>query len=48
MVVIVGIFYQRTLKNSEISKLNTEDEIRVAVRTVTEKLKPFDNVIFIL
>ena len=45
MVVIVGIFYQRTVGNSEISNLRSEDEIRNAVRTVTEKLKPFRNVI---
>ncbi|MDX1285152.1 MAG: cellulase family glycosylhydrolase, partial [Draconibacterium sp.] len=45
MVVIVGIFYQRTVKNPEISKLKSEEEIRQAVRTVAAKLKPYKNVI---
>lgn len=45
MVVIVGIFYQRTVKNPGISMLKTEQEIRNAVRTVAQKLKPFKNVI---
>ncbi len=45
MVVIVGIFYQRTVKNPEISNLKSEEEIRNAVRTITQKLKPFRNVI---
>jgi len=45
MVVIVGIFYQRTVKNPEISNLKSEKEIRNAVRTVAEKLKPFRHVI---
>lgn len=45
MIVIVGIFYQRTVKNPEISHLKTESDIRNAVRTVAEKLKPYQNVI---
>lgn len=45
MVVIVGIFYQRTFKNTEIGKLKSADDIRNAVRTVSEKLKPYRNVI---
>jgi hypothetical protein len=45
MVVIVGIFYQRTVKDPEISNLKTEVEIRNAVKTVTKKLKPYRNVI---
>ncbi|MFY0654820.1 MAG: cellulase family glycosylhydrolase [Cyclobacteriaceae bacterium] len=45
MVVIVGIFYQRTVKNPELSKLQSEEDIRTAVRTVAEKLKPYKNVI---
>lgn len=45
MVVIVGIFYQRTVKEPQISHLQTEVEIRNAVRTVAQKLKPFKNVI---
>jgi len=45
MVVIVGIFYQRTVKDLTISKLKTGEEIRNAVRTVTQKLKPFKNIV---
>ena len=45
MVVIVGIFYQRTVKNPAISKLQTEMQIRNAVRTVAEKLRPYPNLI---
>ncbi len=45
MVVIVGIFYQRTMKDPEICNLESEEDIRNAVRLVTEKLKPFRNVI---
>jgi hypothetical protein len=45
MVVVVGIFYQRTVKDPEISKLKTEEQIRTAVRTLIEKLKPYRNVI---
>jgi hypothetical protein len=43
MVVIVGIFYQRTVRNE--SNLKTEAEIREAVRTVTQLLKPYNNII---
>jgi len=43
MVVIVGIFYQRTIRNE--SNLKTEAEIREAVRTVTQLLKPYNNII---
>lgn len=45
MVVIVGIFYQRAVKNPTISNLETEREIRNAVQTVAKKLKPYRNVI---
>ena len=45
MVVIVGIFYQRTVKDPEISNLSSEEEIRNAVRTITKKLKAYHNVI---
>jgi len=45
MVVIVGIFYQRTMKDPEICNLKSEEDIRHAVRLVTEKLKPYRNVI---
>ena len=45
MVVIVGIFYQRVLMNPEICNLKSEKEIRNAVRTVAEKLKPYRNII---
>jgi hypothetical protein len=45
MVVIVGIFYQRTVKNPKLNNLKTEEEIRNAVRTVTKKLKSHRNVI---
>jgi hypothetical protein len=45
MVVIVGIFYQRTMKDPEICNLRSEKDIRNAVRLVAEKLKPYRNVI---
>lgn len=45
MVVIVGIFYQRTVRDPEIGNLKSEEAIRNAVLTVTEKLKPFNNII---
>tara|TARA_X000000950_G_C13774932_1_gene602573 strand:+ start:130 stop:1143 length:1014 start_codon:yes stop_codon:yes gene_type:complete len=45
MVVIVGIFYQRVLMNPEICNFKSEKEIRNAVRTVAEKLKPYRNII---
>ena len=45
MVVIVGIFYQRTVKDPDISELESEGDIYNAVRTITKKLKPFHNVI---
>lgn len=45
IVVIVGIFYQRTMKDPEICKLKSEEDIRNAVKLVTEKLKPYRNVI---
>jgi len=45
MVVIVGIFYQRTMKDPEICNLKSEEDIRSAVRLVAEKLKPYRNVI---
>ena len=45
MVVIVGIFYQRTMKDTEICNLKSEEDIRNAVRLVTTKLKPYPNVI---
>ena len=45
MVVIVGIFYQRTMKDPTICNLKSEGDIRKAVRLVTEKLKPYRNVI---
>ncbi len=45
MVVIVGIFYQRTIKDPELCKLKSEEDIRNAVRLITKKLKPFRNVI---
>lgn len=45
MVVIVGIFYQRTLQDTEIGNLRNEQDIINAVHTVTQELKPFRNVI---
>lgn len=45
MVVIVGIFYQRTLKDPMIRMLNSEEAIRNATRTIALKLKPYRNVI---
>ena len=45
MVVIVGIFYQRTMKDPEICKLKSEEDIRNAVRLVTKELKSYRNVI---
>jgi len=45
MVVVVGVFYQRAVGDPEIRNLQNESEIRNAVITVTERLKPFSNVI---
>lgn len=45
MVVVVGIFYQRAVGDPEIRNLQNETDIRNAVITVTERLKPFSNVI---
>jgi len=45
MVVIVGIFYQRTIKDPEVSNLNSEIEIENAVRLIAKKLAPYQNVI---
>ncbi len=45
MVVIVGIFYQRTMADEEGRSLNNETEIFQAVRTTAKKLKPFSNVV---
>lgn len=43
MVVVAGIFYQRTIRNE--SNLKTEAEIREAVRTITKELQPYKNII---
>ncbi|MCD6354744.1 MAG: cellulase family glycosylhydrolase, partial [Prolixibacteraceae bacterium] len=45
MVVVVGIFYQRTINDPKLNNLKTEEAIRNAVRLVATKLKPFRNVI---
>ena len=45
MVVIVGIFYQRTIKDPAICNLRSEEDIRSAVRLITNKLEPFRNII---
>jgi hypothetical protein len=45
MVVIVGVFYQRTMNDPEICNLRSGEDIRNAVRQVTKKLKPYRNVI---
>jgi hypothetical protein len=45
MVVIVGIFYQRAMKDPAICNLRSEEDIRNAVRLITKKLEPFRNII---
>lgn len=45
MVVIVGIFYQRTMATERGRSINDESQVFQAVRTATKKLKPFSNVI---
>jgi hypothetical protein len=47
MVVVVGIFYQRTMADEDgVRNLaNNERSVYNAVKTVTEKLKPYGNVI---
>lgn len=45
MVVIVGIFYQRTIRDAEICNLRSESDIRNAVITITRHLKPHENII---
>lgn len=45
MVVIVGIFYQRTIKDPEICNLSSEEDIHNAVRLISKKLLPYRNVI---
>lgn len=47
MVVIVGIFYQRVMANERNSRVLSDNEESVfnAVKTVTNKLKPYRNVI---
>ena len=45
MVVIAGIFYQRTIRNPKVCNLKTETDIRNAVVTATKLLKPYKNVI---
>lgn len=45
MVVIVGIFYQRTLASKELRHLQSGKDVRRATRLVAKKLIPYDNVI---
>jgi len=46
MVVITGIFYQRTMENiNGVRKLSDGEAVVNAVRLITEKLKPHRNVI---
>lgn len=45
MVVIVGIFYQRTMANSTIRNISTADGVRNAVRTVATALRKYRNII---
>ena len=45
MVVIVGVFYQRTLANPEIRNIENKKDVRNAIKTVTSELKSFRNVI---
>ena len=45
MVVVAGIFYQRTVKNPQISNLENETEIRNAVKTFTKALEYYPNII---
>jgi hypothetical protein len=45
MVVIVGIFYQRTLRDDGLRQLQTAREIVRAASLVVRKLKPYQNVI---
>jgi len=46
MVVIVGLFYQRTMMNvKDTRRLSDEQAVINAVTTAAEKLKPFRNVI---
>jgi hypothetical protein len=47
MVVVVGIFYQRTMANENETRnlAHNEESVFNAVKTVTEKLKPYNNVI---
>lgn len=45
MVVIVGIFYQRTMATDSICNLQNEKGVYRAVKTITKNLRPFENVI---
>jgi hypothetical protein len=45
MVVVVGIFYQRTVRDPEITDLESEVEIRNAVKTITKELTQYKNII---
>ena len=45
MVVIVGIFYQRTMATDSLCRLKNKRAIFRAVKTLTKALRPYDNVI---
>lgn len=45
MVVIVGIFYQRAVQDTGLRNVQNKADIKNAVITVAEKLKPFKNII---
>lgn len=45
MVVVAGIFYQRTVRDHELSNLESEAEIRNAVKTFSYALESYENII---
>lgn len=45
MVPIIGIFYQRTLATDSLRRLESKREIYRAVKTLTQALRPYRNVI---
>lgn len=46
MVVIVGIFYQRTMAIDSVRNVESESAVFNAVKTVTRELRSYDNIIF--
>lgn len=45
MVVIAGIFYQRTLRDEKLRRINSKKAVYRAVRTTARALRSYDNVI---